>query len=153
MYTKLVAGLSKSSMVEVKVNWRCNVVHDWVEPVLQEAARALYDRLGFSQDLIRQLGCSPPLGASGPGAERPRNRTPRPRFWGHGGRGPEVHQQALPEGDEARVLGLHGVRPGPAQHQRMGSGGQGEVQDQVLQGPGCSRSRGGTRTRPHACSW
>ena len=29
--TKLVSGLSKSSMVEVKVNWRCNVVHDWVE--------------------------------------------------------------------------------------------------------------------------
>ena len=26
VYTKLAAGLSKSSMVEVKVNWRCNVV-------------------------------------------------------------------------------------------------------------------------------
>ena len=38
VYTKLVAGLSKSSMVEIKVNWRCNVVHDWVEPVPQEAA-------------------------------------------------------------------------------------------------------------------
>ena len=45
-YTKLVTGLSKSSMVEIKVNWRCNVVHDWVEPVPQEAVRALYDRLG-----------------------------------------------------------------------------------------------------------
>ena len=39
-----------------------------------------------------------------------------------------------------RVLGFGGVRPRPAQHQRMGSGGQGEVQDhrglhvQVLQG-------------------
>ena len=59
---------------------------------------------------------------------------------GHGGRGPEVHQQALPQGDEARVLGLRGVRLGLAQHQRLGSGGQGEVQDhrglhvQVLQG-------------------
>ena len=48
VYTKLVAGLSKSSMVEVKVNWRCNVVHDWVEQVPQEAAGALYDRLGYS---------------------------------------------------------------------------------------------------------
>ena len=67
VYTKLVAGLSKSSMVEIKVKWRCNVVHDWVEPVPQEAAGALYDRLGYSQDLITQLGCSPPLGASGPG--------------------------------------------------------------------------------------
>ena len=38
VYTKLVAGLSKSSMAEIKVNWRCNVVHDWVEPVPQEAA-------------------------------------------------------------------------------------------------------------------
>ena len=65
VYTKLVAGLSKSSTVEVKVNWRCNVVHDWVEQVAQEAAGALYDRLGYSQDLIRQMGCSPPLGASG----------------------------------------------------------------------------------------
>ncbi|CAJ1339557.1 unnamed protein product, partial [Effrenium voratum] len=25
VYTKLVAGLSKASMVEVKVNWRCNL--------------------------------------------------------------------------------------------------------------------------------
>ena len=38
---------------------------------------------------------------------------------GHGGRGPEV--QALPQGDEARVLGLRGVRLGLA-HQRLGSG-------------------------------
>ena len=55
----------------------------------------------------------------------------------HGGRGQEAH---LPDGNQARALGLGGVRPGPAQHQRMGSGGQGEVQDhrglhvQVLQG-------------------
>ena len=77
---KLVSGLSKSSMVEVKVNWRCNVVHDWVEQVLQEAAGALYDRLGYSQDLIRQLGCSPPLGASGPGGGAAhRTRAPRSR--------------------------------------------------------------------------
>ncbi|CAJ1366158.1 unnamed protein product, partial [Effrenium voratum] len=50
VYTKLVAGLSKSSMVEVKVNWRCNVVHDWVEQVPQEAAGALYDRLGAAKE-------------------------------------------------------------------------------------------------------
>ena len=29
VYTKLVAGLSKSSMVEIKVNWRCNVMTGW----------------------------------------------------------------------------------------------------------------------------
>ena len=62
-------------MVEVKVNWRCNVVHDWVEQVPQEAAGALYDRL-------RQMGCSPPWVPLAPGAERPRNRTSRARFWG-----------------------------------------------------------------------
>ena len=187
VYTKLVAGLSKSSMVEIKVNWRCNVVHDWVEPVPQEAAGALYDRLGYSQDLIMQLGCSP-LGASGPGGGAAKDRTPRPRFWRertprsarrtrapegtpdhhvhcHGGRGQEVHQQALPDGNQARVLGLGGVRPCPAQHQRMGSGGQGEPPGatcagsarasgrQAVGGPGCSRLRGGTRTRPPACSW
>ena len=157
VYTKLVAGLSKSSMVEIKVNWRCNVVHDWVEPVPQKVAGALYDRLGFSQDLIMQLGCSPPLGALAPGRGGqgigPQGQDsggnghhaphagpghqkvpPDHHVHCHGGRGQEVHQQALPDGNQARV------RPCPAQHQRMGSGGQGEVQDhrglhvQVLQG-------------------
>ena len=154
--TKLVAGLSKSSMVEIKVNWRCNVVHDWVEPVSQEAARALYNRLGYSQDLIRQLGCSPPVGVSGPGGgaakeSDPKARTPRSarRTRAPGGtpRSPRPRSRRSRTGstststsNEARVLGLCGVRPGPAQHQRMGSGGQGEVQDrrglhvQVLQG-------------------
>ena len=40
----------------------------------------------------------------------------------------QVHQQALPQGDEACVLGLRGVWLGLAQHQRLGSGEQGEVQ-------------------------
>ena len=80
VYTKLVAGLSKSSMVEIKVNWRCNVVHDWVEPVPQEAAAALYDRLGYSQDLITQLGCSPPLGASGPGGGAAKESDPKAKI-------------------------------------------------------------------------
>ena len=79
VYSKLVAGLSKSSMVEIKVNWRCNVVHDWVEPVPQEAAGALYDRLG-SQDLITQLGCSPPLGASGPGGGAAKESDPKAKI-------------------------------------------------------------------------
>ena len=54
--------------------------------------------------------------------------------------GPEVHQQALPQGDEACVLGLRGVWLGLAKHQCLGSGEQGEVQDhrglyvQILQG-------------------
>ena len=85
VYTKLVAGLSKSSMVEVKVNWRCNVVHDWVEQVPQEAAGALYDRLGYSQDLIRQpLGCRWPRGSGqggGPKGQGPgggRHHAPHP---------------------------------------------------------------------------
>ena len=191
VYTKLVSGLSKSSMVEVKVNWRCNVVHDWVEQVPQEAVGPC--RTASPRTSSGSWVAHPPWVPLAPGEERPRNRTPRPRFWGggghdaphtcgpghqavpahhhvhgHGGRGPEVHQQqALCQGDEARVLGLRGVRLGFAQHQRLGSGGQGEVQDhrglhvQVLQGllaraaggPGCSRSRGGTKTRPHACSW
>ena len=63
-------------MVEIKVNWRCNVVHDWVEPVPQEAAGALYDRLG-SQDLIQG--------------------TPRPRFWRSGHHAPARRTRA-PEG-------------------------------------------------------
>ena len=68
----------------------------------------------------------PPWVPLAPGEERPRRRTPRPRFWGgRHGRGPEVHQ-AFPQGDEACVLGLRGVWLGLAQH---GSGGQGEVQD------------------------
>ena len=157
VYTKLVAGLSKSSMVEIKANWRS--MSGWS----RSRRRALYDRLGYSQDLIRQLGCSPALGASGSGGGAAKRIGPQGQdsggsghhaphagpghqavppdhhVHGHNGRGPEVHQQALPEGNEARVLGLCGVRPGPAQHQRMGSGGQGEVQDhrglhvQVLQ--------------------
>ena len=162
VYTKLVAGLSKSSMVEIKVNWRCNVVHDWVEPVPQEAAGALYDRLGYSQTdhaagLLPLLGCLWPRGRgqgigpqgqdsggsghhaphAGPGHQKV---PPDHRDHCHGDRGQEVHQQALPDGYQARVLGFGGVRPRPAQHQRMGSGGQGEVQDhrglhvQVLQG-------------------
>ena len=91
VYTKLVAGLSKSSMVEVKVNWRCNVVHDWVEQVPQEAAGALYDRLGYSEDLIRQLGCSPPWVPLALEKERPRRRTP-----GGGGRPRSAHQTRAP---------------------------------------------------------
>ena len=153
VYTKLVAGLSKSSMVEVKVNWRCNVVH-WVEQVPQEAAGALYDRLGYSQDLIRPLAL---------GGERPRRRTQRPRSCkgrhhaphprpghqavpahhhghGDGGRGLKVRQQALSQRGEACVLGLRGVWLGLAKHQCLGSGEQGKVQDhgglyvQILQG-------------------
>ena len=111
VYTKLVSGLSKSSMVEVKVNWRCNVVHDWVEQVPQEAVGALYDRLGYSQDLIRQLGCSPPLGASGPG-ERPRRRTPRPRFWG--GQTPRSAHRTRAPGD---------TRPSPRPRSRRSRAG------------------------------
>ena len=43
---KLVAGLSKSSMVEVKVNWRCNVVHDeQLYRLYEQAAREPYSFL------------------------------------------------------------------------------------------------------------
>ena len=166
-------------MAEVKANWRCNVVHDWVEQVPQEAAGALYDRLGYSQDLIRQLGCSPPLGA------------PRPRFWG--GRTPRsAHRTRAPGG----------TRPSPRPRSRRSWAGSTSTSTssrrrstcfgppwsaawscpasapgkwwarrssrppgatcagfarasggRAAGGPGCSRSRGGTKTRPHACSW
>ena len=99
VYTKLVAGLSKSSMVEIKVNWRCNVVHDWVEPVLQEAAG--YDRLGYSPHHAPHAG---------PGHQKV---PPDHRGHCHGGRGQEVHQQALPDGHQARVLGPSTGPPGP----------------------------------------
>ena len=68
VYTKLVAGLSKSSMVEVKVNWRCNVVHDWVEQVPQEAAGALYDRL-VTPRTSSGSWVAPPFGPGGGAAK------------------------------------------------------------------------------------
>ena len=80
---------------------------------------ALYDRLGYSQDLIRQLGCSPPLGAVADpkakvlGGADTTLRTPdqgNRRYphhgHGHGGCGPKVRQQALPQKGEACVCGL-----------------------------------------------
>ena len=160
------AGLSKSS-------WRSRStgVATWsmtgVEPVPQEAAGALYDRLGYSQDLIMQLGSPWCLWFRGPGGQGigPQGQDsggsghhaphagpghqkvpPDHHVHCHGGRGQEVHQQALPDGNQARVLGLGGVRPCPAQHQRMGSGGQGEVQDhRGLHVQGWKASCGGTR--------
>ena len=110
------------------------------------AGGPLYDRLGYSQDMITQ-GIGPQgqdSGGSGHHAPHagPGHQKVPPDHRGHchGCCGQEVHQQALPDGHQARVLGFGGVRPCPAQHQRMGSGGQGEVQDhrglhvQVLQG-------------------
>ena len=154
VYTKLVAGLSKSSMVEIKVNWRCNVVHDWVE---------------LLQDLIRQLGCSFGGGAakeSDPKAKilagaphaGPGHQAVPPNH--HVSRRKEVHQQALPEGNEARVLGLcrasaHGKWWARRSSRPPGAtcAGSARASGRRAAGPGCSRSRGGTRTRPHACSW
>lgn len=50
-----------------KVNWRCNVEHYWVEAVPRDAAGKLHAKLGYSDEAITGLGCSPPTGASGPG--------------------------------------------------------------------------------------
>ena len=40
----------------------------------------LYDRLGYSQDMITQLGCSPPLGASGPGGGAAKESDPKAKI-------------------------------------------------------------------------
>ena len=85
----------------MKVNWRCNVVHDWVEQVPQEA----YDRLGYSQDLIRQLGCSPPLVPLAPGGGAAKEADPEGR---HHAPHPRPGHQAV-----------------PAHHQGQGDGGRG----------------------------
>ena len=97
VYTKLVPGLSKSSMVEVKVNWRCNVVHDWVEQVPQEAAGALYDRLGYSQDLIRQLGC--------PGGGAAKEADPKAKVLGGADTTLRAPDQAIPAATVTAVVG------------------------------------------------
>ena len=149
VYTKLVAGLSKSSMVEVKANWRCNVVHDWVEQVPQRRwgpCMTGWAIPGLSGSSPR-FGCRWPWGGSGqgggpkgqgPGGGRHHAPHPRPGHQavpahhhghGHGGCGPKVRQQALPQGGEACVLGLRGVWLGLAKHQCLGSGEQGKVQD------------------------
>ena len=100
VYTKLVSGLSKSSMVEVKVNY---VVHDWVEQVPQEAAGA-YNRLGYSQDL------------------------------------PSISAWEVVGKEKFKTIGGYMCRFCKG-FWRANRGG------------GCSRSRGGTKTRPHACRW
>ena len=40
----------------------------------------MYDRLGYSQDLITQLGCSPPLNASGPGGGAAKESDPKAKI-------------------------------------------------------------------------
>ena len=128
--------------------------------VPQEAAGALYDRLGYSHNLIRQLSCSPLGCLSGPGGGAAKEADPKAKVLG--GADPTLRtpdqgirryppittatvtavagRKALFQGDEACVLGLRGVWLGLAQHQRLGSGEQGEVQDhrglyvQILQG-------------------
>ena len=47
-------------MVEVKVNWRCNVVHDWVEQVPQEAAGGLVRQVGLLPGPHPAAGLLPP---------------------------------------------------------------------------------------------
>ena len=53
-------------MVDVKVNWRCNVTHTWAAEVPASEAYSLYAKLRYSHDTILALGCTPPPGASGP---------------------------------------------------------------------------------------
>ena len=53
-------------MVDVKVNWRCNVTHTWAAEVPASEAYPLYAKLHYSHDTILALGCTPPPGASGP---------------------------------------------------------------------------------------
>ena len=40
----------------------------------------MYDRLGYSQDMITQLGCSPRLGASGPGGGAAKESDPKAKI-------------------------------------------------------------------------
>ena len=50
-------------MVDVKLNWRCNVTHTWAAEVPASEAYPLYARLHYS---ILALGCTPPPGAFDP---------------------------------------------------------------------------------------
>ena len=110
VYTKLVAGLSKSSMVEVKVNWRCNVVHDWVGRRRGPCMTGwVPPRTSSGSWVAPPLGCRWPRGGSGQGGgpqgqgpKGGRHHAPHTRpghqaipahhhGHGHGGCGPEVH--------------------------------------------------------------
>ena len=74
VYQALMRDLHASSMVEVKVNWRCNTKRHWHarvdDPVL---AGQLYAKLGYSVEQIAAFGCVPPpagtAGAQGPGTD------------------------------------------------------------------------------------
>ena len=65
VHSKLVGQLPQSAMVDVKVNWRCNVTHTWAAEVPASEAYSLYAKLHYSHETILALGCHPP-GASGP---------------------------------------------------------------------------------------
>ena len=53
----------------------------------------MYDRLGYSQDMITQLGCSPPLGASGPGGGAAKESDPKAKILaGAAPEGPPDHR-------------------------------------------------------------
>ena len=49
-----------TAMVDVKVNWRCNVTHTWAAEVPASEAYALYAKLRYSHETILSLGCTPP---------------------------------------------------------------------------------------------
>ena len=62
VHSKLVGQLPQSAMVDVKVNWRCNVTHTWAAEVPASEAYPLYAKLHYSRDTILALGCTPPPG-------------------------------------------------------------------------------------------
>ena len=81
VHSKLVGQLPQSAMVDVKVNWRCNVAHTWAAEVPASEAYALYAKLRYSHETILALGCTPPPGAAGPvgGAAPIQGDNPRER--------------------------------------------------------------------------
>ena len=171
VYTKLVAGLSKSSMVEIKLNWRCNVVHDWVEPVPQRR------RGPCTTVWSRSWAAPPPWVPLAPGGGRPRNRTPDTTL-----RTPDQGTRRYPPITAATVTAIAGKKyinkhfPTGTKHVFWSScpasahgkwwarrssrppgatcaGSARASGRRAVGGHGCSRLLGGTRTRPPACSY
>ena len=67
VYDKLLQSFHPDSMVDVKVNWRCNVQHTWAAEVTPEQAWPIYLKLGYKEQELLNMGLKPPpTGAAGP---------------------------------------------------------------------------------------
>ena len=142
------------ALAEVKVNWRCNTKQWWVGAVPDSVAPSIYRKLGYTNDMIKLMGLDPSAPGCRTGADGP---DIRPR----GGEGDEgivyppitshnVHglpEEELSGGDEACLLGAHGVWLGPELRHPMEAHPEdqrdpGGLHVQVLQGVLAHRGEG-----------